>query len=234
MRTYEQAKAFALHQSRNPSQGWYKKCQVFSRQCVGAGPFGTSARLAFNDTPEEHKHKSFPPPPGSIAYYGPPDSGDGHAVFAVEGGHIWSSDIRRPNMVDRVKWNVIQQEWSHHPYRGWIDHCPWGALPVQRAGQDPVQDTVSKLSSLGYRQAKKVFRSKMRFRQTDSDSVWNLQVALMAQKIPFDDGPSGFYGAHTRNACAAFQTKQGWTGAGANGIAGPLTIKRLGLVWVAD
>jgi hypothetical protein len=90
------------------------------------------------------------------------------------------------------------------------------------------------MSGPGYRRGKRVYRSKMRFRQTDSDSVWNLQVALMAKHIPFDDGPTGFYGAHTRNACATFQTRQGWTGDGANGIAGPLTIQRLGLVWVQD
>jgi hypothetical protein len=229
MRTYEQAKAFALNQHRNPSQGWLQKCQVFSRQCVGAGPFGTSARLAFNGTADEHKHKSFPPPAGSIAYYGTPDWGDGHAVFAVEGGHVWSSDILRPNKIDRVKWDVFPSAWRNHPYRGWIDHCSWGALPVQ----DPVNEVVRTLNP-GYRHGKKVYRSKMRFRQTESDSVWNLQLALMAKHIPFEDGPSGFYGRHTRNACAAFQTKQGWTGDGANGIAGPLTIKRLGLVWVQD
>jgi hypothetical protein len=132
-------------------------------------------------------------------------------------------------MVDRVKWDVFPRAWPGHPYRGWIDHCPSGELPVQ----DPGKETV-RAPDLGYRQGKKVYRSKMRFRQTDSDSVWNLQLALMARHLPFLDGPTGFYGAHTRNACAAFQTKQGWSGDGANGIAGPLTIKRLGLVWVAD
>ena len=229
MRNYEQAKAFALHQHKNPiSSGWYRKCQVFSRQCVGAAPFGDSARLAFNGTPEEHRHKSSPPPPGSIAYYGFRDSGTGHAVFVVEGGHVWSNDIERRGRIDRVKWDVFPSAWKL-PYRGWIDRCTWGALPVQ----DPVRDEARKVTP-GFRQGKKVYRSKMRFRQTDSDSVWNLQLALMSKHIPFDDGPTGFYGAHTRRACAAFQTKQGWTGDGANGIAGPLTIQRLGLVWVND
>jgi hypothetical protein len=235
MRTYEQAKAFALHQHRHPiSTGWYMKCQVFSRQCVGAGPFGLTARLAFNGTPEEHRHKSSPPPPGSIAYYGPQDTGYGHAVFVVEGGHVWSNDIRTPGLVDRVRWDFIPQQWKNHPYRGWIDHCDWGDLPVQKDVQDPGQGGLMTVSDHRYRQGKKVYRSKMRFRQTESDSVWNLQVALMSKHIPFDEGPTGFYGAHTRTACAAFQAAQGWHGADANGIAGPETIKRLGLVWVPD
>jgi hypothetical protein len=235
MRTYEQAKRFALHESRHPSQNWTIKCQVFSRQCVGAPPFGDSARLAFNGVPAEHKHTSSPPPPGSIAYYGPEGSGDGHAVFVVEGGHVWSTDILRPGKVDRVKWNVFNQIWGRgHQYRGWIDHCKWGDLPVQRKPEQGMPLTAHAPKGPSYRQGKKVYRSKMRFRQTESDSVWNLQLALMSKNLPFDDGPTGFYGRHTRAACAAFQQAQGWTGDGANGIAGPLTIKRLGLVWVPD
>ena len=223
MRTFTQAKAFALAQHASPRRaGWFRSCQAFSRQCVGAPPFGTSARLAFNATPAQHKHASSPPPAGSIAYFGRPDRGAGHAVFVVEGGYVWSNDIVRHGKIDRVKWDVFISHW-HQPYRGWIDRCPAGALPVL-----PV---TAKLSP-AFRQAKKVYRGKMRFRQPESDSVWNLQVALMARRLPFAEGPTGYYGTHTRDACAAFQRQQGWRGSDANGIAGPQTIRRLGLVWV--
>ena len=71
----------------------------------------------------------------------------------------------------------------------------------------------------------------MRLRQDDSDSVWNLQVALIARGFEFEDGPTGFYGNHTRRCVEAFQRRRGWTGSDADGIAGPFTIDKLGLVW---
>lgn len=224
MRDFEAAKAFALNQHLHPRPGgWFNQCQKFSRQCVGAPPFGTSARKAFNAIPAANRHTSSPPPPGSIAYYGHADRGAGHAVFVVEGGRVWSNDILRRGRIDRVAWDIFIPKW-HLPYRGWIDACPSGRLPVASAPSAPRR--------LGYRQGKKVFRSKMRFKQPDSDSVWNLQVALMAKGFKFSDGPSGYYGGHTRAMCAAFQRRQGWSGSDADGIAGPGTIRRLGLVWV--
>lgn len=223
MRNLDQAKAFAAYQHRFPrGEGWYNQCQFFARQCVGASPFGASARLAFNAIAADHRHTSKPPPPGSIAYYGNHSSGAGHAVFVVDGGYVWSNDILRRSKIDRVRWDIFVSRWGL-PYRGWIDHCPAGALPVQRDANT---------GSPRYRQGEQVYRSKMRFGQGDSDSVWNLQTALMAKGFRFEDGPTGYYGAHTRRSCAAFQRKQGWTGLDADGIAGPSTIRQLGLVWV--
>lgn len=66
--------------------------------------------------------------------------------------------------------------------------------------------------------------------QDDSDSVWNLQLALLSAGLTFFNGPTGCYGRHTRRACQEYQRKQGWTGSDADGIAGPQTIRRLGLV----
>jgi hypothetical protein len=233
MRTFAQAKAFAEHQHAQPiATGWFDKCQVFSRQCVGAPSFGGSARLAFEGTPASHKHTSSPPPPGSIAYYGKPGVGDGHAVFVVEGGLVWSTDILHHGGVDKVRWDVFPKGkpkgWSL-PYRGWIDWCPSGALPVQQAA---VASQGGGAVAGGYRQDRKVYKSKMHLQQADSDSVWNLQLALGAHDCAVAGGPTGFYGNQTRDACAKFQTAQGWTGSGADGIAGPLTVARLGLVWV--
>jgi hypothetical protein len=219
MRTYAQAKEFAQQQHRSGSASWLNLCQMFSRQCVGAPPFGTSAREAFNSTAEECRHQSSPPPPGSIAYYGFRDRGAGHAVFAVNGGFVWSNDILRRGRIDRVRWDVFESRWKL-PYRGWISACPAGELPVQRGNEKPA-----------YRQGKKVYQSRMRLEQDDSDSVWNLQVALIARGFEFENGPTGYYGNHTRRCVAAFQRRRGWTGSDADGIAGPITIDKLGLVW---
>jgi len=233
MRTFATAKAFAQGQHDHPrAETWFEQCQVFARQCVGASPFGGSARLAFEGTPAMHRHTSSPPPPGSIAYYGKAGSGDGHAVFVVEAGMVWSTDIKRHGKVDKVGWDVFTAKtpkgWSL-PYRGWIDHCPSGTLPVQQVQPAGHGGVVA-----AYRQGKKVYRSRMHLSQADSDSVWNLQVALAANGAPVGGGPTGDYGKSTVDACAAFQLRQGWSGSDADGIAGPQTVARLGLVWVAD
>jgi hypothetical protein len=219
MRDFEHAKDFALTEHEHPSRSWFNCCQIFSRQCVGSPPFGESARLAFNSIPTADKHDTFPPPAGSIAYYGFSDHGSGHAVFVVEGGNVWSNDILRRGQIDRVRWDVFPSRWRL-PYRGWIASCPAGELPVQQQDGQGVT----------FRQRKQVYRSKMHFRQPDSDSVWNLQVALMARGLL--ESPTGFYGRKTLAACSAFQRRQGWTGRNADGIAGPETVRRLGLVWV--
>jgi hypothetical protein len=220
MRTYQQAKEFAQHQHRSGSSSWHNLCQLFSRQCVGAAPFGASARDAFNATSPSARHTSSPPPAGAIAYYGFEDHGAGHAVFAVNGGFVWSNDILRTGQIDRVRWDVFVSRWRL-PYRGWISACPTGELPVQKQDDGPT-----------YRQGKRVFRSKMRLEQDDSDSVWNLQVALMARGFEFENGPTGYYGAHTRRSVAALQRRRGWAGSDADGVAGRETICSLGLVWV--
>lgn len=223
MRTLEQAKEFAKQQHARAAIDWTRKCQMFARQCVGAPSFGATAREAFNGIADEHKHESFPPPAGSIAYYGFRDRDAGHAVFAVPGGFVWSTDILRPGQIDRVKWDVFVHGRWKLPYRGWISACPAGQLPVQALDQEPT-----------YRQGRRVYRSKMRLGQDDSDSVWNIQVALIARGFDFENGPSGYYGKHTRDCVAAFQRRKGWTGANADGIAGPVTVDRLGLVWVDE
>lgn len=223
MRTFAEAKEFAQQEHRDGrSHNWYRLCQVFARQCVGAPPFGASAREAFNNQPAARRHTSSPPPAGSIAYYGFPDRGAGHAVFAVHGGFVWSNDILRAGKIDRVQWDVFVSRWRL-PYRGWIDACPAGELPVQRGR--PAES---------YRQRKRVYAEKMRFGQDDSHSVWNLQVALMVRGFAFQNGPTGYYGTHTRVSCAAFQRRCGWSWRDADGLAGPGTIERLGLIWVED
>jgi hypothetical protein len=109
---------------------------MFSRLAFGAAAWAPSAREAFNNTPAAHKHTSYPPPPGSIAYYGPSDHGFGHAVVVVEGGYVYSTDILRKGKVDRVKWNVFQNAWGY-AYRGWIDSAPSGPLPITRPAPAP-------------------------------------------------------------------------------------------------
>lgn len=56
-----------------------------------------------------------------------------------------------------------------------------------------------------------------------------LQRALIARGYSIPAGPTGTYGPQTTAAVAAFQRDQGWSGSDADGIAGPETLRRLGI-----
>ncbi|HEX6888035.1 MAG TPA: peptidoglycan-binding protein [Candidatus Nanopelagicales bacterium] len=56
-----------------------------------------------------------------------------------------------------------------------------------------------------------------------------LQRALIARGFGIPSGPTGWYGPETTKAVRAFQAAQGWSGSAADGIAGPLTLRRLGV-----
>jgi hypothetical protein len=81
-------------------------------------------------------------------------------------------------------------------------------------------------------QPPRVLASKMHAGQQDSDSVRELQRAL--NKHGADLPITGNYDSATTDATALFQRRQGWSGADADGIAGPETARRLGLTWVQD
>jgi peptidoglycan hydrolase-like protein with peptidoglycan-binding domain len=61
-----------------------------------------------------------------------------------------------------------------------------------------------------------------------------LQKALIANGFRIPSGPTGWYGPETTKAVRAFQRAQGWRGSGADGIAGPVTLRRLGINGVAS
>jgi peptidoglycan hydrolase-like protein with peptidoglycan-binding domain len=60
-----------------------------------------------------------------------------------------------------------------------------------------------------------------------------LQKALINRGYRIPAGPTGKYGAQTTAAVAAFQRDQGWAGSQADGVAGPETLRRLGVTAAA-
>jgi peptidoglycan hydrolase-like protein with peptidoglycan-binding domain len=60
-----------------------------------------------------------------------------------------------------------------------------------------------------------------------------LQQALIGQGYAIPAGATGTYGAQTTAAVAAFQRAQGWSGSQADGVAGPETLRRLGVTAAA-
>lgn len=134
MRKYADALAWIKSQVTSPTQSWANLCQSISRQAVGADAWAPSAREAFNAIPAEHRHTSWPPPAGSIAYWGNASSGFGHATF-VGPGVFFSNDIKRPGKIDTVPVTTRAQDaafvkqWGL-PYRGWIDWTPSGPIDI--------------------------------------------------------------------------------------------------------
>jgi len=228
MRSYAAAVAYARGQHNNPSlyvrQG--NHCQQFVRSCVGASAWAPSAIAAWHAIPAAHRH-SGAPRAGSVAYFDRPGIPDhrefGHTVFVVEKGMTWSTDALRYGHVDLVPYTWFAAHWNMR-YLGWIDWTPSGKLNLAPVPLPP---------TYAYRQGKKVYRSKMRLGQMNSDSVWNVTLALRAKyartEIPIDD-----YTADVEHDVAVFQRSKGWTGTNADGIVGPGTCKALGLIWVAD
>ncbi len=56
-----------------------------------------------------------------------------------------------------------------------------------------------------------------------------LQEALIKRGFAIPAGPTGYYGPQTTKAVARYQRSQGWSGSDADGIAGPETLRRLGV-----
>lgn len=228
MRTYPQAVAYAQACHANPPS--YVRatghCQQFARSCVGAAGWADSAILAWHDIPATHRHSGFPRA-GSVAYFDRPDIPDnhefGHAVFVIEKGNVWSTDALHSGRVDIVPYTWFAAHWGMR-YLGWIDWTPSGLIRL-------APSVVVPTPALAYRQGKKVFSSKMHVGQANSDSVWNVILALRAHgypTLPIGDD----FTSQVRNAVGAFQRRQHWSGQDANGIPGPETVRRLGLVWV--
>ncbi len=61
------------------------------------------------------------------------------------------------------------------------------------------------------------------------EQTTRLQRALIDAGYSIPAGATGKYGAQTTAAVAAFQRAQGWSGSQADGIAGPETLRRLGV-----
>ena len=62
-----------------------------------------------------------------------------------------------------------------------------------------------------------------------TEQTTRLQRALISAGYSIPAGATGKYGAQTTAAVAAFQRAQGWSGSQADGIAGPETLRRLGV-----
>ena len=231
---------FTLNQNQATAWSWVPRgtadiresglCIGVTRQTWNIPPLGASALEAWHNIPASQRHLSVPiqVPKGAICYglhgqFGQPYYQFGHAWLAIGGGKCLSTDYG-----GRGTWTeqpVNLPRWTGVNDVTWSSWTPFGMLPITRATTPPPPPA----HGYEWRQGKRVYGSKMHQNQTHSDSVWNLALALYAHKLLH--APTDSYTGAVVSACAAFQRSQGWKGKDANGIAGPITVARLGLVW---
>jgi hypothetical protein len=141
LRTYEQAVAWAEKQiayGDNASNNWKHLCQKFAHYAVnssifGAIPPGSNSPTALTawEWAVSHGYSKTdgPPPAGSLAYYG--YSGTGHAVFATDGGMVYSTPYGN-NSPTGTNYSPGKASWkSFSGYRGYITAVPDGPLDIR-------------------------------------------------------------------------------------------------------
>lgn len=210
-------------------------CVGVIRRSWGIPSLGGSAYEAWDRVPQGEMHYTHPldVPEGAICYglngqHGQRRTRYGHAWVASTGLKGWTTDYVQMGTFKLAPMSLPR--WTGDTEVQWTSWTQYGRLPVGRTqrqrngGSTPVTPA--------YRQGKRVFASKMHQGQMNSDSVWNVVLALKARgaKIPYGDDYTWAVFTAVRN----FQKSRGWTGKGADGIVGPMTAAALKLVWVND
>jgi peptidoglycan hydrolase-like protein with peptidoglycan-binding domain len=140
--------------------------------------------------------------------------GDPRVWYVIHDGQIWSRT---------TGWSPRRQSGDPH-----VTHIHINLREdSQSASVSAEQDTSRWLGGSGSRGASAPSRASAAALPTSVTK--SLQRALISRGFTIPSGPTGWYGPETTRAVAAFQRSQGWAGSGADGIAGALTLKRLGL-----
>lgn len=140
--------------------------------------------------------------------------GDHRVWYVIHDGQIWS---RTTNWVPRRHLGDPHTTHVHINLRE-------GSQSVAVAAET---DTSRWLSGSGTRGTTASSRASAASLSTSATRT--LQRALISRGFSIPSGPTGWYGPETTRAVAAFQRSQGWRGSGADGIAGALTLRRLGV-----
>jgi hypothetical protein len=141
--------AYALAQSENPTDNWYRKCQTFVRTALGYNqgvPHGGSAREMFNYSNLVGAiHTDRNPPPNVPVYFNTKGS-DGHVALSDGAGNVWTTDYPNAGGIGLVSIDDLEKKWNA-PYMGWgsiegTDPLPLDYTPEQR---EKAQSVASKI-----------------------------------------------------------------------------------------
>lgn len=143
--------------------------------------------------------------------------GDPRVWYVIHNGQIWS---RTTNWAPRVHRGDPHTTHIHINLR---EDSHAAAVAAE-------QDTSRWLTASGSRGASVTAgRSSTTGAPLSASATKALQRALIAKGFAIPSGPTGWYGPETTKAVAAFQRSQGWSGRAADGLAGELTLRRLGV-----
>lgn len=229
MRSYAAAVAYAEGQRRRPSRNWAGMCQAFARSCVGANGWAGTALSAWNAIPRAHRHGGTPRP-GSLVYFDSPSrTGEaGHAVFMADGGYCYSTDIVRHGKVDKVPLAWIHSRWGMRQL-GWIDWTPSGAINLKPAVA-PMPKPVPAVDLSALQKAASIDPGAAQGHVTagSAGSVLTVERSLVAERLLEAQWVDGSYGTKTKEAYAAWQRRCGYSGSGADGVPGRVSLTKLG------
>lgn len=214
-----QAVKYALGEVNRPDKSYYRMCDHFCAWTYGyAGSGYYSADAHWEATPDRFKHRGTPPA-GALVYWETSGSYDHIAIAVNSRGHVASNDIKRLGKIDVVPISYITSYWGAR-YLGWTNPYflnSWGTnpntpppLPLPAVDLSRIQNNARGPVHSNY-----------------PDGVLIVQRALRKEGL-LDAFIKGNYGEATRDAYAAWQRTLGFSGADANGIPGPMTLRRLG------
>lgn len=123
IRTGQAAVDFARAQVTRPTpppgstDGWFRRCLVFTRTCFNVGAKFGSAEIGWGKTQFRHGIASTPPLGVPVWWT---NGGDGHVAISAGDGTCYSTDIKRRGQVDVVAIAYITRHWGQ-TYRGWTE-----------------------------------------------------------------------------------------------------------------
>lgn len=146
------------------------------------------------------------PPKGACVFWSGGPGGYGHIAFSLGNGYIRSTDAggRGRNATVPLSW--VEKNWGLH-YLGWTRDLNGVVLPVDGSAAPAPAPAPVKIP---------IIWSELSYGLRNG-SVWHLQSRMMELGYSIPSGRTGYYGDQTKAAVAAFQRKQGWSGAGADG-----------------
>jgi hypothetical protein len=208
------------------AQGGY--CQGVACDIEGVVPFGRSAIIAWHNVPEAHKiHGKVVA--GGMVYFDDPNVADanefGHAVFGVESGYVWSTDILKRGRLDLVHYTVITKGWGMR-LLGTINSTPTQALHMAPVAPPVTKPAVSLAATIAAARLDPA-RPQGAVTPGSKDDVLLVEHALAKVGYMAVSLVDGSFGTITKGAYAAWQRACGYRGLDANGIPGQDSLTKL-------
>lgn len=110
-----QALAWCLAESLDPTGSYQGLCLRFVREAFNVRAMHPSAKAAWKAIPDEQRHRSTAPP-GVPVYWRVAEHW--HIAVSLGAGVCWSTDILRRGRADVVPLRVIENRWGAD-YLGW-------------------------------------------------------------------------------------------------------------------